>query len=90
MRDGVVGPVHRGGPSPDSEGVVAPYAVGDTVFGPHLVRHVLASRPARGAVFRVRSAALPRPPGHEALFVVRVDSRLEPVTRGGCGHRRRG
>ncbi|MEV6054733.1 hypothetical protein [Streptomyces sp. NPDC052107] len=80
MEDSVEGPVHRVGPPPDSEGVVARYTAGGTVFGPELVRHVPATRHARGARFHLRTASEPRPPGHDALFVVRRDGRLEPVT----------
>ncbi|MFD7438921.1 cation:proton antiporter [Streptomyces sp. NPDC059861] len=80
MRDAVDGPVHRVGPPPDSEGVVAPYTAGDTVFGPRLPRHALTTRHQQGAAFHVRSATVPPPPGYEPLFVVRRDGRLEPVT----------
>ncbi|MHB9855112.1 cation:proton antiporter [Streptomyces krungchingensis] len=80
MADSVDGPVHRIGPPPDSRGVVAPYTVGDTLFGPELARHDVATRYARGARFHVWPATDPPPPGHETLFVVRRDGRLEPVT----------
>ncbi|MQY33767.1 K(+)/H(+) antiporter NhaP2 [Streptomyces sp. RB17] len=80
MEDSVDGPVHRIGPPPDSEGVVAPYTAGGTLFGPELVRPALAARHERGARFQVLPAPEPRPPGYDALFVVRRDGRLEPVT----------
>ncbi|MGW1373025.1 cation:proton antiporter [Streptomyces sp. NPDC002446] len=80
MQDSVDGPVYRVGPPPDSQGVVAPYTAGDTVFGPGLVRHALAARHEQGARCHVQPASLPCPPGHETLFVVRRDGRLEPVT----------
>ncbi|MGW7253741.1 hypothetical protein [Streptomyces sp. NPDC054834] len=65
---------------PGSRGVVAPYTTGATLFGPGLLRHTLASRYERGARFQVQPASAPRPSGHEPLFVVRADGRLEPVT----------
>ncbi|MFI1167966.1 cation:proton antiporter [Streptomyces sp. NPDC020801] len=80
MEDSVEGPVYRVGPPPDSRGVVAPYTAGGTLFGPQLVRHALAARHERGAHFHVQPATAPLPPGHDVLFVVRHDGRLEPVT----------
>ncbi|MFE9836670.1 cation:proton antiporter [Streptomyces sp. NPDC005551] len=80
MQDSVEGSVYRVGPPHDSHGVVAPYTGGDILFGPHLVRHVLAERYERGARFVVQPAAAPLPPEHDTLFVVRADHRLDPVT----------
>lgn len=60
--------------------IVMEDSAGGTLFGPELVRHVLAARHARGARFHVRPESQPRPPGYDALFVVRRDGRLEPVT----------
>ncbi|MFE0451757.1 cation:proton antiporter [Streptomyces sp. NPDC058914] len=80
LRDGVEGPVLRVGAPPDSQGVVAPYTAGDTLFGPELPRHALAARHEQGARFDVQPASAPLPPGHRPLFVVRHDGRLEPVT----------
>ncbi|MEU9123284.1 cation:proton antiporter [Streptomyces sp. NPDC048506] len=80
LQDGVEGPVYRVGPPPDSQGVVAPYTGGDTLFGPHLVRPALVALHQQGARFHVQPASAPRPPGHHTLFVVRRDGRLEPVT----------
>ncbi|MFJ9814186.1 cation:proton antiporter [Streptomyces sp. NPDC101151] len=79
MEDSVEGPVYRVGPPPDSRGVVAPYTPGRTLFGPELVRHALAARHERGARFHLQPASAPRPPGHDALFLLRRDGRLEPV-----------
>ncbi|MEU1039485.1 cation:proton antiporter [Streptomyces sp. NPDC005907] len=80
MQDSVEGSVYRVGPPHDSHGVVAPYTGGDILFGPQLVRHVLAERYERGARFVVQPAAAPLPPEHDTLFVVRADHRLDPVT----------
>ncbi|MFE2561647.1 cation:proton antiporter [Streptomyces sp. NPDC059352] len=80
MQDNVEGPVYRVGPPHDSHGVVAPYTGGTILFGRSLVRHVLAERYTRGARFVVRPASAPLPPKHDALFVVRADHRLDPVT----------
>ncbi|MEU8986436.1 cation:proton antiporter [Streptomyces sp. NPDC048558] len=80
LRDSVDGPVYRVGPPPDTRGVVAPYASGEILFGRELVRHAVADRHAHGARFHVQPASAPYPPGHETLFVVRPDGRLEPTT----------
>ncbi|WP_435270038.1 cation:proton antiporter [Streptomyces sp. 1222.5] len=80
LEDGVDGRVYRIAPPPGGEGVVAPCTAGRTLFGPGLVRHALADRHGRGARFHVQPASAPRPPGHDALFVVRAGGTLEPVT----------
>ncbi|MGX1130665.1 NhaP-type Na+/H+ or K+/H+ antiporter [Streptomyces glaucescens] len=82
VQDRVEGPVYRVGPPPDGHGVVAPYTGGSVLFGAGLVRTALATRHERGARFLVQPASVPRPPGHETLFVVRADGRLAPVTDG--------
>ncbi|MCX4695435.1 sodium:proton antiporter [Streptomyces sp. NBC_01408] len=79
VEDNVEGPVYRVGPPHESHGVVAPYTGGAILFGGSLVRHVLAARYEQGARFLVQPASDPVPPGHETLFVVRADGRLEPV-----------
>lgn len=79
VEDNVEGPVYRVGPPHESHGVVAPYTGGAVLFGGSLVRHVLADRYEQGARFEVRPAAEPLPPGHEALFLVGDDGRLDPV-----------
>lgn len=79
VEDNVEGPVYRVGPPHESHGVVAPYTGGAVLFGGSLVRHVLAARYEQGARFLVQPASDPLPPGHETLFVVRADGRLEPV-----------
>lgn len=80
MQGNVEGPVYRVGPPHESHGVVAPYTGGALLFGSSLVRHILAERYEAGARFLVQPASAPRPPGHDTLFVVRADHRLEPVT----------
>ncbi|GAA1082312.1 cation:proton antiporter [Kitasatospora arboriphila] len=80
VQDSLDGPVYRVGPHPGGQGIVAPYTGGGVLFGPGLVRSVLEDRHELGARFVVRPAADPFPPGHELLFVVRADGRLEPVT----------
>ncbi|WP_405942715.1 cation:proton antiporter [Streptomyces sp. NBC_00207] len=79
VEDNVEGPVYRVGPPHESHGVVAPYTGGAVLFGGSLVRHVLAERYEQGARFLVQPAADPVPPGHERLFVVSADGRLDPV-----------
>ncbi|UUU38817.1 cation:proton antiporter [Streptomyces sp. NBC_00162] len=79
VEDNVEGSVYRVGPPHESHGVVAPYTGGAVLFGGSLVRHVLAARYEQGARFLVQPASDPPPPGHETLFVVRADGRLEPV-----------
>ncbi|MER6199759.1 cation:proton antiporter [Streptomyces sp. NPDC001586] len=79
VEDNVEGPVYRVGPPHESHGVVAPYTGGAILFGGSLVRHVLATRYEQGARFLVRPASDPVPPGHDTLFVVSADGRLDPV-----------
>ncbi|MEU7726876.1 cation:proton antiporter [Streptomyces sp. NPDC040724] len=79
VEDNVEGPVYRVGPPHESHGVVAPYTGGAVLFGGSLVRHVLAERYEQGARFLVQPASDPVPPGHERLFVVSADGRLDPV-----------
>ncbi|OKK21876.1 sodium:proton exchanger [Streptomyces sp. CB00455] len=85
VEDNVEGPVYRVGPPHDRHGVVAPYTGGAVLFGSPLLRHVLAARYEAGARFLVRPASDPLPPGHETLFVVRGDGRLEPVDETSSG-----
>lgn len=79
-QDSVDGPVHRVGPPPDGPGAVATRTGPDVLFGPGLGRDVLAARHERGARFTVGAPGESPPPGHDALFVLRADGRLEPVT----------
>ncbi|MFI1467836.1 cation:proton antiporter [Streptomyces wuyuanensis] len=79
-RDSVDGPVHRVGPPPDGPGAVATRTGPDVLFGPGLGRDALAARHERGARFTVGAPGEGPPPGHDALFVLRADGRLDPVT----------
>ncbi|MEV1051934.1 cation:proton antiporter [Streptomyces sp. NPDC049887] len=79
-QDSVDGPVHRVGPPADGTNAVATRTGPDVLFGPGLGRDVLAARHARGARFTVGAQGEPPPPGHDALFVLRADGRMDPVT----------
>ncbi|MEU4133918.1 cation:proton antiporter [Streptomyces wuyuanensis] len=79
-RDSVDGPVHRVGPPPDAPGAVATRTGADVLFGPGLGRDVLAARHEQGARFTVGAPGEGPPPGHDALFVLRADGRLDPAT----------
>ncbi|TFE52337.1 sodium:proton exchanger [Streptomyces sp. ICN441] len=79
-QDSVDGPVHRVGPPPHGPGAVATRTGPDVLFGPGLGRDVLADRHGRGARFTVGAPGECPPPGHDALFVLGADGRLEPVT----------
>ncbi|MEV6210423.1 cation:proton antiporter [Kitasatospora sp. NPDC051914] len=80
VQDSLDGPVYRVGPPPGGQGIVAPFTGGRVLFGSGLDRDALQARHEQGARFVVQPAAEPLPPGHELLFVVRADGRLEPVT----------
>jgi len=73
--------VFRLGPPASGRGVVAPYTGGDVLFGPTLNRSTLASRYKSGARIVALNAAGTLPAGHDLLFLVRADGRLDPATR---------
>ncbi len=73
--------VFRLGPPASGRGVVAPYTGGDVLFGPTLNRSTLASRYKNGARIVALNAAGTLPAGHDLLFLVRADGRLDPATR---------
>jgi NhaP-type Na+/H+ or K+/H+ antiporter len=73
--------VYRVGPPAGGRGVVAPYTGGRVLFGLALNRSTLASRYSEGARMVVRPACDDLPSGHEMLFVVHADGRLDPATR---------
>lgn len=74
--------VFRLGPPASGRGVVAPYTSGDVLFGRTLNRSTLASRYKNGArIVALRAAGALLPAGHDLLFLVRADGRLEPATR---------
>ncbi|HMG64972.1 MAG TPA: cation:proton antiporter, partial [Streptosporangiaceae bacterium] len=81
LRYSVGDQVYRVGPPAGDRGVVAPYSGGRVLFGHALNRSTLASRYAEGARIVVRPARGDLPSGHEVLFVVHADGRLEPATR---------
>ncbi|MFD7231111.1 cation:proton antiporter [Streptomyces sp. NPDC059881] len=80
VRDSVDGPVHRIGPPADSSGAVATRTGRDVLFGRHLARRALAARYEQGARFVLSGPEQALPAGHDVLFVVRADGRLDPVT----------
>ncbi|TKT01920.1 cation:proton antiporter [Streptomyces lasalocidi] len=86
LRGGVEGPVYRVGPAAGSQGVMAPHAEGEVLFGPHLTGRTLARRHHDGAGIVAVPAREPVPSGSDLLFVVRPGHRLEPVTGGGPPH----
>jgi NhaP-type Na+/H+ or K+/H+ antiporter len=81
LRYSVGDQVYRVGPPAGDRGVVAPYSGGRVLFGHALNRSTLASRYAEGARIVVRPAGDDLPSGHEVLFVVHADGRLDPATR---------
>jgi NhaP-type Na+/H+ or K+/H+ antiporter len=81
LRYSVGDQVYRVGPPAGDRGVVAPYTGGRVLFGHALNRSTLASRYADGARSVVRPAGGDLPSGHELLFVVHADGRLDPATR---------
>ena len=81
LRYSVGDEVYRVGPPAGDRGVVAPYSGGRVLFGHALNRSTLASRYAEGARIVVRPACDDLPSGHEMLFIVHADGRLDPATR---------
>jgi NhaP-type Na+/H+ or K+/H+ antiporter len=81
LRYSVGNQVYRVGPPAGDRGVVAPFSGGRVLFGHALNRSTLASRYAEGARIVVRPACGDLPSGHEVLFVVHADGRLDPATR---------
>ncbi len=82
LRGSVRDRVFRVAPQAGGHGVIAAYSSGDLLFGHALNRAALASRYRDGArivALRGQEAAAA---GHEPLFLIRADGRLEPVTRG--------
>jgi hypothetical protein len=80
LADNVDGPVYRLGHPPSSRGVVAPYLGGEILFGAGLSRSAVASRARAGAKIITRGADGSTPAGHDLLFLVHSDGRLEPAT----------
>ncbi|MFD9123613.1 cation:proton antiporter [Kitasatospora sp. NPDC059571] len=80
LRESVEGPVYRLGTPPGSEGVVAPYTGGESLFGGGLTGPELARRYAAGARIVTRPVGDGVPAGHQVLFLVRPDGQLAPAT----------
>jgi hypothetical protein len=78
--------IYRLAPPVSSHGVVAPFTGSGILFGPGLSRDQLARRHARGARITTRPAGQGQPDGSDLLFVIRGDSRLEPVTPDSAPH----
>ena len=79
LEGSIDGPVYRLGPRLPGHGVVAPYSGGEILFGDGLTRYDIGHRYAGGAGSRTG----PRtgdPGGHDLLFLVRADGKLNPVT----------
>lgn len=72
--------VYRLGPPSGSHGVVAPFMGSDVLFGDDLSRPALAARYSHGARITAQPADHAVPDGHDLLFVLRGDGRLEPAT----------
>lgn len=83
LRESVEGAVHRLAPSAASEGVVAPYAGSEPLFGADLTRPEIVRRYEAGARVVTRAADGPLTPGEHLLFVVRPEGLLAPATRSG-------
>jgi NhaP-type Na+/H+ or K+/H+ antiporter len=78
---GYVGcPVYRLRPRLPGHGVVAPYAGGETLFGPRLASPAPVPRHQDGARIAARPGGDPVPADSELLFVIRADGQLVPVT----------
>lgn len=84
LRGSVEGPVYRLGPPLGSHGVVAPFMGGDILFGAGLTRPALGRRYGDGAGVVAQPVDGAIPVGHDVLFVVRTDGRLDPVTEHGA------
>ncbi|WP_328899045.1 cation:proton antiporter [Streptomyces sp. NBC_00441] len=85
LRESVEGTVRRLAPSAASEGVVAPYAGGESLlFDASLTRPEIVRRYEAGARVVTRTADGPPADGEQVLFVVRPEGRLVPVTAGVC------
>lgn len=81
LRGAVRDRVFRVAPPSGGHGVIAAYSSGDVLFGHALNRSALASRYADGARIVTLRGQDARAAGHEPLFLIRADGRLEPVTR---------
>ena len=80
LQGNVDGPVYRLRPELPSHGVVAPYTGAETLFGAELTRPAVIRRYQAGARVATRPGTRPLPAASDALFVIRADGRLVPVT----------
>ena len=82
LRYSVGDSVFRLGPPAGGRGVVAPFTGGDVLFGHALNRSTMRSRYQEGSrIVALQAGCGDLPAGHELLFLVRADGRLDPVTR---------
>jgi hypothetical protein len=72
--------VYRLGASLRDHGVVAPFTGADILFQQSLTRPALIRRHDDGASIIAYQPAETLPDGHDLLFLIRRDGRLEPVT----------
>lgn len=85
LENTVEGAVFRIRPPSLSHGVVAPYTGGEVLFsGENLSRPAISRRHEAGERIAVRPRDVGVPTGHDVLFVVRADGRLEPVPGSGA------
>lgn len=75
--------VYRLAPPLRSSGVVAPYTGADVLFATGLTRAEVERRYATGARIVSCQAAAGVPDGHDLLFLIRADGRLDAVTETG-------
>jgi hypothetical protein len=80
LRGNADGPVYRLRPRLPGHGVVAPYTGGETLFGAELTGAAVIARYRGGARIAARPGRDPLPAASEALFVIRADGQLVPVT----------
>jgi NhaP-type Na+/H+ or K+/H+ antiporter len=80
LQGNVDGRVYRLRSELPSQGVVAPYTGGETLFGAELTRPALIRRYQDGARVAARPGSHPPAAPSEVLFVIRADGRLVPVT----------
>ena len=80
LQGNVDGRVYRLRPELPSHGVVAPYTGAETLFAAELTRPAVIRRYQAGARVATRPGTRPLPAASDALFVIRADGRLVPVT----------
>jgi len=73
-------PVYRLAPRHPGQGVIAPYAAVETLFGPTLTRYDVARRYDAGARITLAPAGGTIPSGTDVLFLLTPDDALIPAT----------